>query len=141
MTVAAMGSLSRNSASLWLVFPCVRVRMRSPLRLMDNPILFFLFPFLRFVWLSCRSRVCILSWPIRPSTPPPRLLLPHPFVHLLPPSSTWSAPPPLLRHPHLSVPHSSRPVMAFFFVWSFPSSTSSGRCWYLVVMGACVIGA
>jgi len=110
-----MGSLSRKIASLWLVFPCVRLRMRSQLRLINNPILLFLFPFLPFVSLPYRSRVCILSGPIRPSPPPPRPLVPHPLVLSLPPSSTWSAPPPLLRHPHLNVPHSSSPVMTFFF--------------------------
>jgi len=115
-----MGSLSRKTASLWLVFPCVRVRMRSQLRLINNPILFFLFPFLPFVSLPYRSRECILSGPIRPSPPPPRPLFPNPFVFLLPPSSTWSAPFPLLRNPHLRVPHSSSPVMAFFFRVVFP---------------------
>jgi len=119
MTASAMGSLTRKSASVWLVVPCVRVRMRSPFRLIGK-ILQFLFAFLPCSSLPCRPRVCILSRPCRPSPPPPRPLFPHPFVRLFPPSFAWSAPHAPLRHPPLTVPHPSSPSMAFFFLVVFP---------------------
>jgi len=59
---------------------CVRVRMRSPFRLIGNPILLFLFPSLLFAILPCRSRVRILSRPCRLSPPPPHPLFSHPVV-------------------------------------------------------------